>query len=78
MADFEDSTAPTWFNVLDGQMNLIMANNRSIDFKDPKSGKTYALKENPATLLVRFSLSPPIHIFRPRGWHLEEVCFFCN
>jgi malate synthase len=61
MADFEDSNAPTWNNQVDGQVNLRDAILRKIDFKDPKSGKEYKLKANPATLLVR-----------PRGWHLDE------
>ena len=61
MADFEDSTAPTWENQLDGQLNLIDAVRRRISFDDPKSGKAYRLKEKTAVLLVR-----------PRGWHLPE------
>jgi malate synthase len=61
MADFEDSTTPTWENVLDGQMNLYDAVRRTITFADPATGKQYALKEKPAVLFVR-----------ARGWHLEE------
>ncbi len=61
MADFEDSTTPTWENLLDGQLNLFDAVRRTITFSDPTSGKQYALKENPAVLFVR-----------ARGWHLEE------
>ena len=61
MADFEDSTTPTWENVLDGQLNLRDAVRRTITFADPATGKQYALKENPAVLFVR-----------ARGWHLEE------
>jgi malate synthase len=61
MADFEDSTSPTWRNVMDGQANLFDAVRRQIDFDDPRSGKRYALTDRPATLLVR-----------PRGWHLPE------
>ncbi|KAH8922564.1 putative malate synthase, glyoxysomal [Atractiella rhizophila] len=62
MADFEDSTTPTWHNLLDGQVNLRDANRRTIDFKD-KSGKEYKLKDVPklTTLIVR-----------SRGWHLPE------
>jgi malate synthase len=60
MADFEDSTAPTWFNVIDGQINLRDAIRRQIDFTSPE-GKTYALNEKTATLMVR-----------PRGLHLPE------
>ena len=61
MADFEDSTTPTWENVLDGQLNLRDAVRRTITYSDPTTGKQYALKENPAVLFVR-----------ARGWHLEE------
>ena len=61
MADFEDSTTPTWENVIDGQANLQDAIRRTITFQDPATGKQYALKENPAVLFVR-----------ARGWHLDE------
>lgn len=61
MADFEDATAPTWPNLLEGQINLRDANARAIDFDDPRSGRRYALGEDLATLIVR-----------PRGWHLPE------
>src|SRR5665213_761517 len=61
MADFEDSTTPTWENLLDGQLNLRDAVRRTITFSDPATGKQYALKKNPAVLFVR-----------ARGWHLEE------
>src|SRR3954451_7492026 len=44
LADFEDASAPTWENVVNGQLNLMDAYNRSIDFTDPRSGKSYALK----------------------------------
>ncbi|MDG9702341.1 malate synthase A [Streptomyces sp. DH37] len=62
LADFEDASAPTWENVIGGQINLIDAFERRIDFTSP-AGKTYALKpdEELATVVVR-----------PRGWHLDE------
>ncbi len=60
MADFEDATAPTWTNQVEGQANLKAAIRRQIDFTQP-DGKKYALNEKVATLLVR-----------PRGWHLPE------
>ncbi|MFE9857503.1 malate synthase A [Streptomyces sp. NPDC005780] len=63
LADFEDASAPTWENVVTGQLNLIDAYNRAIDFTDPKSGKSYALK--PADELATV-------VTRPRGWHLDE------
>ena len=60
MADFEDSTAPTWRNVIDGQANLRDAVRREITFSSPE-GKQYRLNDKTATLFVR-----------PRGWHLVE------
>ena len=60
MADFEDSNSPTWANLVGGQVNLIDAIERRIDFTSPE-GKEYRLNDKVATLLVR-----------PRGWHLEE------
>ncbi len=61
MADFEDSSSPTWENMIDGQVNLRDAVNRSITFTNPGNGKEYCLNDSPATLIVR-----------PRGWHLNE------
>jgi malate synthase len=61
MADFEDSTTPTWDNVMEGQINLRDAVRRTITFEDDKTGKSYKLIDQPAVLFVR-----------ARGWHLEE------
>lgn len=61
MADLEDATAPSWYNVIDGQVNLRDAVRRQIDFEIPETGKKYALNEKTAVLMVR-----------PRGWHLPE------
>ncbi|WP_156722286.1 malate synthase A [Streptomyces apocyni] len=63
LADFEDASAPTWENVILGQLNLINAYEREIDFTDARTGKSYALK--PADELATV-------VMRPRGWHLEE------
>ncbi len=60
MADFEDSNSPTWDNLVGGQRNLVAAIDRTIDFTSPE-GKSYALAERVATLVIR-----------PRGWHLPE------
>jgi malate synthase len=60
MADFEDSNAPTWSNMIEGQINMRDAVRRTITFQSPE-GKQYSLNEKIATLLVR-----------PRGWHLME------
>lgn len=61
MADLEDSNAPTWKNAIEGQQNLIDANNRTISLRDAKRDKDYKLNADPAVLLVR-----------PRGLHLNE------
>ncbi|MFD9869139.1 malate synthase A [Streptomyces niveus] len=63
LADFEDASAPTWENVITGQLNLMDAYARKVDFTDPVSGKSYALK--PADELATV-------VTRPRGWHLDE------
>lgn len=63
LADFEDASAPTWENVVTGQLNLIDAYERRIDFTDPASGKSYALKDAGELATV---------VMRPRGWHLAE------
>nr|WP_242007459.1 malate synthase A [Luteimonas cucumeris] len=62
MADFEDSTSPTWNNLIAGQRALREAVIGTLDFVS-ESGKRYALKPfaEQAVLIVR-----------PRGWHLDE------
>eukprot|EP00612_Vaucheria_litorea_P003599 CAMPEP_0171461268 /NCGR_PEP_ID=MMETSP0945-20130129/5785_1 /TAXON_ID=109269 /ORGANISM="Vaucheria litorea, Strain CCMP2940" /LENGTH=545 /DNA_ID=CAMNT_0011987583 /DNA_START=14 /DNA_END=1651 /DNA_ORIENTATION=+ len=62
MADFEDSTSPTWDNILDGQVNLFDATRGTISYTNPANGKKYSLNEKQAVLIVR-----------PRGWHLDEA-----
>ncbi|KAJ1958792.1 hypothetical protein EC988_000064 [Linderina pennispora] len=54
MADFEDSCSPTWFNLIDGQVNMRDAVRRTIAFKNA-NGKEYKLREDGkiATLIVR-------------------------
>jgi malate synthase len=62
LADFEDANTPLWDNLVGGQLNLIDALQRRIDFTEP-GGKAYTLRpdEELATIVVR-----------PRGWHLDE------
>ena len=62
MADFEDSTSPTWRNLLAGQQALSAAVRGDLDYTAP-NGKHYTLRpyEEQAVLIVR-----------PRGWHLDE------
>ncbi|HZH43197.1 MAG TPA: malate synthase A [Lysobacter sp.] len=61
MADFEDSTAPTWANLIGGQLALREAVAGAL--QPEVNGKRYVLKprDEQAVLLVR-----------PRGWHLDE------
>lgn len=60
MADFEDSSSPTWENCIRGQVNLADAVRRNVDFT-AENGKSYQLNETTAVLQVR-----------PRGLHLPE------
>ena len=59
MADFEDATAPTWANLIEGQANL--KDRWAGRLTHEAGGKRYELGPNPAVLMVR-----------PRGWHLPE------
>eukprot|EP00586_Coscinodiscus_wailesii_P001261 CAMPEP_0172487728 /NCGR_PEP_ID=MMETSP1066-20121228/16924_1 /TAXON_ID=671091 /ORGANISM="Coscinodiscus wailesii, Strain CCMP2513" /LENGTH=578 /DNA_ID=CAMNT_0013254515 /DNA_START=202 /DNA_END=1938 /DNA_ORIENTATION=- len=69
MADFEDSTSPTWSNLTEGQRNLRDAVRGTITYTNPTNGKVYAVRTdgNAAVLMVR-----------PRGWHLDEAHATCN
>lgn len=60
MSDFEDANAPSWDNIVQGQINLRDAIRRTISYTSP-DGREYRLKEQTATLAVR-----------ARGWHLSE------
>jgi len=64
MADFEDSSAPTWENMIEGQLNVRDAVRGDIRYVDPSTGKAYALGDRLATMMVR-----------PRGLHLVERHF---
>ena len=62
LADQEDATSPLWENVVGGQLNLLDAIGRRIDFTND-AGRSYELRPDDelATIVVR-----------PRGWHLPE------
>ena len=62
MADFEDSTAPTWANLVAGQQALRQAIAGTLQFTSD-AGKSYALKPEAEQAVL---------IVRPRGWHLDE------
>src|SRR5256884_458096 len=55
MADFEDANCPTWFNMVDGQINLRDAVRRTITLE--QGAKRYQLKNREAVLIPG-----------PRGW----------
>jgi len=59
MADFEDATAPTWANLVEGHLALLDAAAGRLDWT--ANGKRYVVGPDPATVVVR-----------PRGWHLDE------
>ena len=67
MADFEDSTSPTWANLIEGQVALRAAVAGTLEFDAPaidgKPGKQYRLKPEAERAVL---------IVRPRGWHLDE------
>ena len=62
LADFEDANTPLWENMISGQLNLVGALDRTLDFTS-EEGKSYRLGPDAdlATIVVR-----------PRGWHLDE------
>ena len=62
LADFEDANTPLWENMVSGQLNLVGALDRTLDFTS-EEGKSYRLGPDAdlATIVVR-----------PRGWHLDE------
>jgi malate synthase len=62
LADFEDANTPLWSNMIEGQLNLKDALDRTIDFTS-EEGKSYTL--NPDDTLATI-------VMRPRGWHLDE------
>lgn len=62
MADFEDSLAPSWQKLIEGQVNLQDAVRGTIEYTAPDTGKHYQLNDDPAVLVARV-----------RGLHLPEV-----
>ncbi|KAL9125752.1 MAG: hypothetical protein Q9175_008026 [Cornicularia normoerica] len=67
MADFEDSSAPTWDNMVNGQVNLYDAIRKQVDFKQGE--KEYKL---------RTDWKLPTLIARSRGWHMVEKHFIVD
>ncbi|KAL6948604.1 malate synthase dal7 [Hanseniaspora vineae] len=62
MVDFEDSSSPTWENMINGQVNLYDAIRNQIDFNNGK--KDYKLNDD----FVKLNTV----MVRPRGWHMDE------
>ncbi|MFF2454036.1 malate synthase A [Isoptericola sp. NPDC058082] len=63
LADQEDANTPQWSSVVGGQLNLLDAINRTIDFTIEETGKRYELKPDDELATI---------IMRPRGWHMSE------
>ena len=61
MADFEDSLAPSWKAIIEGQVNLRDAVRGEIEYTSAETGKHYQLNEDPAVLVCRV-----------RGLHMVE------
>ncbi|WP_309130901.1 malate synthase A [Brevibacterium sp.] len=62
LADQEDANTPQWDSVIGGQINLLDALSRTIDFTSPE-GKSYTLAPDEEL---------PTIVVRPRGWHMPE------
>lgn len=62
LADQEDAITPLWENVVNGQINLLDAINRRIDFVN-EAGKKYQLRPDDELATI---------VMRPRGLHLPE------
>ncbi len=67
MADFEDATAPSFANLIAGQVNMIDYRDGTLAFDDPSSGKSYRLNDETAVMILR-----------PRGLHLPEANVLLN
>jgi malate synthase len=60
-ADAEGGPAPSWANILEGQINLKDYWAGTLSFTDPMTGKDHALSPDPAKLMLGL-----------RGWHIDE------
>ena len=68
LADLEDASSPSWFNVIDALLNLRDAALGTLSYTSPK-GKEYRLRSDaPLSVMV----------VRPRGWHLPERHILIN
>src|SRR6478736_2016387 len=62
LADLEDASTPTWFNVVDALLTLRDAARGTLAYTSPE-GKVYALRADAPLAVV---------VARPRGWHMDE------
>ena len=62
LADLEDANTPHWDNVIGGQVNLLDAVRRTIEFTTPRASTTRS----------RTRTAYPVIVPRPRGWHFDE------
>lgn len=67
IADFDDSTSPTWNNIIEGQINLKGAVKESLSYINTEAGKFYKLDKKISKLMVC-----------PRSWHVVEKNFLIN
>lgn len=73
MSDFEDSSTPTWSNMVEGQLNLYDAVRGQISLQ--QGPKSYSLKTDRSDMDKK---DLPTLIVRARGWHLEEEHFLVD
>jgi len=76
MADFEDSTSPTWANLINGQKNLRDAVRGTITYTHPQTGKRYTLHDDHDD--NGRTTKRAVLFVRPRGWHLPESHLLIN
>ncbi|GGG52488.1 malate synthase [Kocuria dechangensis] len=62
LADLEDASSPTWYNQVDGILNLRDAARGTLSHTSP-DGRSYTLRQDAPLAVV---------VTRPRGWHLPE------
>jgi len=62
LADLEDASSPTWYNQVDGILNLRDAAAGALSHTSP-DGRSYTLRQDAPLAVV---------VTRPRGWHLPE------
>ncbi len=67
VADLENSTAPTWENLIEAQINLYDTIRGNITWKDEETGICHTLDREINVLAVQ-----------PRGWHMEERHVFID